>query len=266
MCVVAGIAGAAVVGAGATIYASHQASNAQTDASNRSIRTQTDMYNQTRADQTPWRVAGANAVNALQGYYGLGGNSVPGVSGFGDPSSGLVPTANGGIQRQIPGGGAQPMDYNSIIQNLPGYQFNFDQGETAVQRNLAARGLLQSGAGVKALTQYGQGYASQATQDYLNGLRSLAGLGEVSSQATGAAGQNAANNISQSQLYAGNATASSYVNAANAVNNGLNNAVGLYGLYQGQGLTGYGGGGSIAETSIPGVVQSGGYYYNLPEP
>ena len=35
--------------------------------------TQLSMYNQTRADQTPWRVAGGNAVGALSSYYGLPG-------------------------------------------------------------------------------------------------------------------------------------------------------------------------------------------------
>ena len=201
-----------VVGAGAAIYGASQAgkaANAQAGAAQNASNTQLQMYNQTRQDQGPWRQAGGEALNALEGYYGL-----PGADGKVDPNAGARDT--------------------KLIQNLPGYQFNLQQGNQAVQRDLAAKGLLDSGAAGKALTQYGQGYAMNASNQYLNGLQSLAGLGQTSTQATGAAGANAANQIGSNQIYAGNAQASGYANQSNAINQGLSGLSGIYSNYNQQ--------------------------------
>jgi hypothetical protein len=205
------IGAAAVVGAGASIYASSQAAGAQKDAAQNASNTQLGMYNQTRTDQAPWRQAGGNALNALQGYYGL-------------------PGANG----QVANPATTAANDNKLIQNLPGYQFNLQQGNQAVQRNLAANGLLDSGAAQKALTQYGQGAAMQASGQYLNGLQSLAGLGQSSTQATGQAGTYAGAQIGSNQIYAGNAQASGYANQSNAINSGLSGLTGIYGQYNQQ--------------------------------
>lgn len=43
----------------------------------------------------------------------------------------------------------------------PSYQFRFDQGQKALERSLAAKGLLNSGNAAIELQQYGQGMASQ---------------------------------------------------------------------------------------------------------
>jgi len=209
MCVAAGIAAAAVIGGVASGIGASDAAGAQRDAAQTASNTQLQMYNQTRTDQAPWRAAGGSALTALQGYYGL-----PGANGQVDPNA----AAND----------------NKLIQNLPGYQFNLQQGNQAVQRNLAANGLLDSGAAQKALTQYGQGAAMQASGQYLNGLQSLAGLGQTSVANTGAAGANAANQIGSNQIYAGNAQASGYANQSNAINSGLSGLSGIYGNYNQQ--------------------------------
>src|SRR5882672_7685187 len=51
----------------------------------------------------------------------------------------------------------------SSITKDPGYQFQFDQGQQAVERSMAAKGFLGSGNEAIALTEYGQGFA----QNYL---------------------------------------------------------------------------------------------------
>jgi len=212
MCVI--IAGAAIAAVGAVaggaIASSGAKSAAQTqaNAANAANLTQSQQYAQTRSDQAPWRQAGGSAVGALSSYYGL-----PGADGT-TPD----PAATGAADTKL-------------IQSLPGYQFNLDQGNQAVQKNLAANGLLDSGAAQKALTQYGQGYAMNASNQYLNGLQSLAGLGQTSVANTGAAGTNAANQIGSNQIYAGNAQASGYANQANAINSGLSGLSGIYGQY-----------------------------------
>ena len=246
-----GVAAAAIGAAGAVGAAeisssgAKSAANAQTQAAQNANNTQLQMYNQTRTDQTPWRAAGGNAVGALSSYYGL-----PGTDASGNPTP-----AN-------PNAGAQD---NSLIQSLPGYQFNLQQGNQAVQRDLAAQGLLGSGAAGKALTQYGQGYAQNAANSYLNGLQSLAGIGQTSAQATGAAGMNAANQIGSNQIYAGNAQASGYANQSNAINSGLSGLVGAFNQYGVQQGNQYGPAGSY---SVGPAAQAPSYYggYNGSDP
>jgi hypothetical protein len=212
------VAGSAISSSGAK-----DAANAQVTAANNADQTQLQMYNQTRTDQTPWRNAGGQAISALSSWYGLPTTNADGTTAPGNPNAGAADT--------------------SLIESLPGYQFNLQQGQQATERNLAANGMLGSGAAQKALTQYGQGYAQNAAAtSYLNGLQSLAGIGQTSVQATGAAGTNAANQIGSNQIYAGNAQASGYANQANAVNSGLSGLSGIFGNYAQQQQYGGGGG------------------------
>jgi hypothetical protein len=191
--VAAGVAGAAI-----SSNASKSAAETQAAAAGNATQTQWNEYQQTRADQAPWRDAGSQAVGQLS---------------------------------NITNGNISATDYAKLIQGLPGYQFQMDQGNQAVQRDLAARGLLNSGAAGKALTQYGQGVASNYSNQYMNYLQSLAGLGQTATQATSAAGTNAANQVGANDIYAGNARASGYVGQANAINAGLSGLVGAYGQY-----------------------------------
>lgn len=243
-------AAAAVYGAVSSANASSNAADAQTNAANQSNATQLQIYNQQRQDQQPWRQAGGQALNALSQYYGLGGlggqtaqvgaqaNQYGGPGsqygdGRGGPAGhGLMQTSGqqGGVAS--PAQGQQPYNFNQILQNLPGYQFQRDQGNEAVQRNLAARGLLGSGAGAKALDQYGQGLASNYAQQYTAGLQSLAGLGQSSANATGQAGQNYANQASSAYGYAGNAQAAGAIGQGQAWANGLGGIAQAYGQYQ----------------------------------
>lgn len=217
----AGVAVAGIASSAISAGAAGDAANAQVQASQNSNATQLQMYNTTRSDQAPWRAAGGQAVDALSQFYGLGG-----VNANGTPGTGTAGTAS-------------TPDYNKLLSNLPGYQFQQQQGNQAVQRNLAASGLLQSGAAGKALQQYGQGVASQYAGQYVNGLQSLAGLGQTSVANTGAVGANTANQIGSNQIYAGNAQASGYAGQANAVNSGLSGLAGAYGQYQSQQQSSY---------------------------
>jgi len=107
--------GAGVVTAGAAVYgavqsgkAANNAADAQRQAAQDASNTQLTMYNQSRADQAPWRAAGGQAVNALSQWYGLGGinqpssadpnapSTVPGASTGGNPTPSGVGGWNGG--------------------------------------------------------------------------------------------------------------------------------------------------------------------------
>ena len=56
----------------------------------------------------------------------------------------------------------RPFEFNTEdLYKDPGYQFRLSEGEKAIERSAAARGMLQSGRTLKELERYGQGVASQ---------------------------------------------------------------------------------------------------------
>jgi hypothetical protein len=102
------------------------------------------------------------------------------------------------------------------FQKDPGYQFRMQEGQKAIERSAAARGGLNSGATLKALSRYGQDFASnEYTNAYnrfnsdrdrrFNRLSSLAGIGQTASGQLMQAGQNYGNNVSANQIGYGNA-------------------------------------------------------------
>lgn len=120
-------------------------------------------------------------------------------------------------------GQATPGDIANIVTNQPGYQFQLSQGTNAIQNAASANGLLNSGALLQQLNQYGQGLASSFYNNYVGQLQGLAGLGTgVSQQAAQGANQvgNTTANLqtqlgttqANAALAAGQATASSYLN------------------------------------------------------
>lgn len=202
------IGGAAVLGAGASIISGNKAASAQEKGAQQAVNEQQSEYNQTRADLAPWRSAGSTALTSLMSAYGLGG----GAGGGGSVAPGATGT-NGG--------------YGGFFQS-PGYQWQFDQGLKAIDHGAASRGMLGSGATVKAEQRYGTGLASQDFGNYTAGLAGIAGVGQSATNTTAQAGSTAASNISNELIASGNARASSYANAGSSVNSGLNNVMSAY--------------------------------------
>jgi len=187
--------GAGVGGASAT----RSAANAQANAAQQGIDAQQRMYEQTRADQEPWRQAGMTALNQL------------------------IPLATN----------YQKFGMDQFQQD-PGYQFRLNEGLKALDRQAAARGGLVSGNAMKAASRYGQDYASneytnafnryQAERNaQLNPLQSLAGVGQSATNYL----SNAAQNLGQAQAQGygniGSAQASGYLGQANSLNQALGN-------------------------------------------
>jgi hypothetical protein len=136
--------------------------------------------------------------------------------------------------------------------NNPAYQFQLKQGQQALDRSSAARGMGASGAQMKAAQEYGQGLASQqydkeynrASGEFGDYFNRLAGLSQGGQQAAGSMAQaggqyanNASNtfgNLSNAQTsilgQQANARASGYAGQANAINGGLNSLTNLYGM------------------------------------
>jgi hypothetical protein len=210
------IGAAAVVGGVATVVSGNKAAAAQRDAANSSIGEQRRQYDQTRADQAPWRETGILANDKLASLYG-------------------VQRASGTFATPMNADGT-PQAYGGF-ETSPGYAFRRDEGLKAIDRATASRGLLGSGAAKKAGGRFADGLASSEYENYANHLAQLAGVGQAATQATSAAGQNAANNISQAYTNAGNATASAYQNTGSAINSTLNNLTSVYGYAKGGGFS-----------------------------
>lgn len=207
---------------------------------------------------------GASANTGLQPTSNLAG-----VSPTGGPAS---PLANGGALNpsgQPTAGNPATTNssgapgFGSLLQGFqaptaaeaaatPGYQFQLQQGEQAIDNGAAARGGLLSGNTLNAENAYGQGLAASNYQNTYNNafntfnsnqanqynrLASLAGVGQTAASQLNSSGQAAASNIGnisqtagqqigQSAQNAGAATASGYVGAGNAINSGIGSATG----------------------------------------
>lgn len=201
-----------VVGAVASTKAAKKAAKAQKYAADQSVAEQRRQYDLTRADLAPWRTAGTAAIDKLSAVYGLNGKTATNPDGT-------------------------PAQYGGFF-NSPDYQFRRDESLKAANAGLASRGLLNSGAAVRAKTALAGNLASSEFGDWWNRLAGVAGVGQSATQATSAAGQNAANNISQAYQNAGNARASAYMNTGAAINNGLQNVANLYAFSKGGGFGG----------------------------
>jgi len=202
---------AAVGGAYIASKGASDAADAQAGAANKATDSQWAMYKQTRQDQMPWLNAGKSALKQLPGMINQG----PGE-----------------------------------FQESPSYQHNLAEGEKAIRRMSAARGLGNSGKEMKDTLRFSQGLASNEYQNFvnnwlntkLNPTQSLAGVGQSSASNLGNVGQATAANMGNAQISAGNARASGYINQSNAINQGLQGIGDFASMYnqnqQGSGLAG----------------------------
>lgn len=117
---------------------------------------------------------------------------------------------------------------NQPFEETPGYQFRLQQGLDAVEASRAARGGLFSGATGQALNNYAQGMASQEYGTYMNRLQGLANMGQSAAAGQGAAAQQFASQQTNTLGALGNAQAAGAIGVGNALNTGVNNAIGYH--------------------------------------
>ena len=127
--------GAGVSAAGAVGGSLLQA-NATKNAASKANATQTAELDQSRADLAPYNTQGALATTDASNLLGLNG-----------PDAATAAMGN--------------------FQTSPGYQFSLDQGLRAVDAGAAAKGMLRSGATLKAEQTFGTGLADQEFQQLL---------------------------------------------------------------------------------------------------
>lgn len=106
------------------------------------------------------------------------------------------------------------------IMREPGYQFGQQQGQRALEGSLAARGLTDSGAALKAAARYGTDYATTKFNDAFNRdrasrndifsmLTGTAGIGQRSAESMSGLGERTAAGVAGNITGAGNAGAAS---------------------------------------------------------
>ncbi len=117
-------------------------------------------------------------------------------------------TAQGGVQQlgNVLGlnGPAGSDTALKTLQATPGYQFQLQQGDNAINAQAAATGQNASGNQALALSNYNQGLAGTTYQNYVNNLMPFMGLA-----------QNSASGIAGVNTGLGNATANQYNSLAN---------------------------------------------------
>lgn len=224
-------AGAAALGAGASIYNGIQGANAaksaaaaQLAATQQADAIEQSQFNTAQADLSPFMTGGTNALAALQKLLNIG----PGTSG--GPTNPILQMLGIGANGQPTGSGIDP----SAFQSSPGYQFQLQQGTNAITNSAAHNGGI-GGNALKALQSFGQGTANQGWQQYLSnvsgGYNNLTGtlgglIGNGQSAASAIAGDaiNTGNQIGQNIIGGGNATAAGSIGSANALAGGINGA------------------------------------------
>ena len=133
---------------------------------------------------------------------------------------------------------AEPFSFTAIDFDTadPSYQFRLQEGIDALDASAAARGMVQSGAQQKAITEYGQDYASQEFQnaynraltDYTtqqNAMLNLANLGQGAAAQTQSAGATMGSQVSNALTNQGLAKAQGIAGGATATNQALENAL-----------------------------------------
>lgn len=184
-----------VASAGIGAWGASNAASAQADAANNALAFQQRVYNENRQNFRPYLNTGAGATYSLASLYGL-------------------PGADGQVK---------PPDYSQFY-NSPDYNFAYQQGQNATQNVLSAQGNLLSGSGLAALTNFGQGLASQQYGNYFNRLLSLANMGETAASNMAGTSTQAAGQIGNTMQGVGQANASGYVGMANAISGGVGGA------------------------------------------
>ena len=184
------------VGGVASAIGSSSAAHAQTKAAQQAAQLSAQQQAQIRSDLMPYQTAGIAGQNQLTAQMGS----------LTAPFS--MTQAN--------------------LEQTPGYQFNLTQGLKAVNNQMGARGLLNSGAAMKGAASYATGLADSTYMDQFNmdqtqkqntynKLMGQAQLGENAAAQTGAYGTQSAANQAQSIIGAGNAQAAGAMGIANGI-------------------------------------------------
>ena len=186
-------AGASLIGGAIASDSAKDAARIQQAGADRAVGEQRRQFDITRQDLAPWQEAGTQALGRLKMAVGLDGG-----------------------------------DAMQALEMDPGYNFRMGEGQKAIERSAAARGNQLSGATLKALTRFGQDYASNEYGNAVNRLAGLSGTGQTTANQIGAFGANFANNAGNMYTQAANAGAAGRVASGNAFRGAIDDVSDYY--------------------------------------
>lgn len=207
----AAIAGAAVIGGVATVAGSAIQSGAANKASKTAAKTAADnnalqksIYDKNVSEIQPFADRGNASGDLLNNFLGVSG----------DPAK-----ASAALNTYL---------------NSTGYQFTVDQGVKDITSNKAASGALDSGATLKAISDYGQNTARAGALDWVKLLQGQQGTGLSAVEALTGTGQNYANSVSQNNNNAADASANADLIGASNTTNLIKSLAGSFATTLGQ--------------------------------
>jgi hypothetical protein len=230
-------AGGTVIGGLISAAGSQGASSTQaqgaTDAASIAANAQLQGLQFVQQQEAPYNLAGQQALAQYEQLLGLTPGRGPGGAATIQPGTGgMGPVAIGGVAARpgqtalggpagipqagstagvvggVPGGVTGAGAANFDLTKIPGYAFELQQGQQALENSAASRGQALSGNTIQGELQFGQGLASTQFQQYMQQLAGLTNLGQAA--ASGVANQGA-------QLLSG---------AGASLASGVNNAAG----------------------------------------
>ena len=188
-------AGSSILGGFIGQRASNKAAGQQADGFNNANIVERQERDEAMARNKPFVEGGTNAFNSLLDRLGLSGNTAaPGYNSFGK-----APTAE-------------------EVMAQPGYQFALNQGQSALERQLNARGHYYSPQAEKSLAKYNQDYATTRYNDEYNRrladdnnafarLKDVSAYGQTAANNSNTIGQNFASAYGKNAIGVGSAYA-----------------------------------------------------------
>ena len=206
---------------------------------------------QIRAELTPQFTTGATPAGYVSPTgsavtYGPEGNNQNQTWQAGTPGTLNQAGLDAAVQQRmagqaVPQGQPGPPMPQEVIDPTkePGYQFGLQQGQTALDRRIAAMGGRVSGAALKASTRYNHDYATtgyaaaynrqnSARSERLNRLQELAGFGQTAAATSGTVGANTSNAITKMLTSQGDATGASKIAQGNIWGDAFNQVAANY--------------------------------------
>ena len=191
--VAAAVAGSVISGVVSAAGSSAQA-NATTNAQNQADQTQLQEQQNAEKIQKPYVDAGNTAETQQTNLLGLNGQ----------------PAATKAM---------------STFQQSPGYQYQLQQGLSAIDNGAAANGSLRSGNTLRAEEGLGSNLANQDFSNYYNRLQGLTSIGASAATNTANQAVTTGAGIASTDTSAGNQLANIYGNAANGIGSSVNNGI-----------------------------------------
>lgn len=198
------IIGSAVVGGVVANNASNKAAKVATENNATNNAMALDIYNRNSATLAPYVQGGNRAGTAMQSLLGLS---------------------------EDPRAFDQAFDN---YRNSTGYQFQFDQGNRAIQNSAAAQGGLLSGNAIKAGQRYGQQMGQSSFQQYLDRLYGQQGTGLTAASAQAGVGTNYGQQVTANNNLGTETRANAALSSAGNINQLLASVTGTAGNLAGQ--------------------------------